>query len=81
MPSRGFGGSSVQAGRRWHGDLEDRPFHDRASYRREAMQSMRSIQDRLADYMVCFLILETLMIGAFCALDLVLFDVFFEGGL
>jgi NADH-quinone oxidoreductase subunit M len=45
------------------------------------MQSMRSIQDRLADYMVCFLILETLMIGVFCALDLVLFYVFFEGGL
>src|SRR6185503_18096636 len=32
-------------------------------------------------YMVAFLTLETLMIGVFCALDLVLFYVFFEGGL
>jgi NADH-quinone oxidoreductase subunit M len=32
-------------------------------------------------YMVAFLALETLMIGVFCALDLVLFYVFFEGGL
>jgi NADH-quinone oxidoreductase subunit M len=45
------------------------------------LQSMKSIEDRLADYMVAFLILETLMIGVFCALDLLLFYVFFEGGL
>jgi NADH-quinone oxidoreductase subunit M len=45
------------------------------------LQSMRSIEDRLADYMIAFLILETLMIGVFCALDLMLFYVFFEGGL
>jgi NADH-quinone oxidoreductase subunit M len=32
-------------------------------------------------YMAAFLALETLMIGVFCALDLVLFYVFFEGGL
>jgi NADH-quinone oxidoreductase subunit M len=32
-------------------------------------------------YMAAFLVLETLMIGVFCALDLVLFYVFFEGGL
>jgi NADH-quinone oxidoreductase subunit M len=31
--------------------------------------------------MIAFLVLETLMIGVFCALDLVLFYVFFEGGL
>jgi NADH-quinone oxidoreductase subunit M len=31
--------------------------------------------------MVAFLVLETLMIGVFCALDLVLFYLFFEGGL
>jgi NADH-quinone oxidoreductase subunit M len=31
--------------------------------------------------MVAFLLLETLMIGVFCALDLVLFYLFFEGGL
>ncbi len=31
--------------------------------------------------MVAFLVLETLMLGVFCALDLVLFYIFFEGGL
>ena len=31
--------------------------------------------------MVAFLVLETLMLGVFCALDLVLFYLFFEGGL
>ncbi|MEQ1610998.1 MAG: NADH-quinone oxidoreductase subunit M [Hyphomonadaceae bacterium] len=45
------------------------------------LQSSRSIEDRLAEYMMCFLVLESLMIGVFCALDLVLFYVFFEGGL
>ncbi len=44
------------------------------------MQSAKSIEDRLAEYMICFLVLETLMIGVFCALDLILFYVF-EGGL
>jgi NADH-quinone oxidoreductase subunit M len=29
--------------------------------------------------MIAFLVLETLMIGVFCALDLVLFYIFFEG--
>ena len=36
---------------------------------------------RVKEYMVCFLVLETLMLGVFCALDLVLFYLFFEGGL
>ena len=36
---------------------------------------------RVKEYMIAFLVLETLMIGVFCALDLVLFYVFFEGGL
>jgi NADH-quinone oxidoreductase subunit M len=39
------------------------------------------IEDRIKEFMICFLVLETLMIGVFCALDLVLFYVFFEGGL
>ena len=39
------------------------------------------IRARLREYMIAFLVLETLMIGVFCALDLVLFYVFFEGGL
>ena len=41
----------------------------------------RAIEDRLKEYMIAFLVLETLMIGVFCALDLVLFYLFFEGGL
>lgn len=36
------------------------------------------IQTRVKEYMVAFLVLETLMIGTFCALDLFLFYVFFE---
>ncbi len=40
-----------------------------------------SIEKQVASYMVLFLILETLMIGVFCAQDIILFYVFFEGGL
>ena len=40
--------------------------------------SIKSIKKRMLDYMVAFLILETLMIGVFCALDMVLFYLFFE---
>jgi NADH-quinone oxidoreductase subunit M len=40
-----------------------------------------AIHTRLREYLVAFLLLETLMIGVFCALDLVVFYVFFEGGL
>jgi NADH-quinone oxidoreductase subunit M len=36
---------------------------------------------RVKEYMAAFLVLETLMLGVFCALDLVLFYIFFEGGL
>jgi NADH-quinone oxidoreductase subunit M len=43
--------------------------------------SWHPIQSRVKEYMVAFLALETLMIGTFCALDLVLFYLFFEGGL
>ncbi|MCY6380465.1 NADH-quinone oxidoreductase subunit M [Hoeflea prorocentri] len=45
------------------------------------LASWETIQTRLKAYMIAFLILETLVIGAFCALDIVLFYVFFEGGL
>ena len=37
------------------------------------------IQFRVKEFMVAFLVLETLMVGIFCALDFVLFYVFFEG--
>jgi NADH-quinone oxidoreductase subunit M len=40
-----------------------------------------TIEDRVKEYMIAFLALETLMIGVFVALDLVLFYLFFEGGL
>jgi NADH-quinone oxidoreductase subunit M len=45
------------------------------------LASWRAIEHRVKEYMIAFLILETLMIGVFCALDLVLFYVFFEAGL
>jgi NADH-quinone oxidoreductase subunit M len=45
------------------------------------LASWTAIQFRVRDYMIAFLILETLMVGTFCALDLVLFYLFFEGGL
>jgi NADH-quinone oxidoreductase subunit M len=45
------------------------------------LASWRSITDRVKEYMIAFLLLETLMIGVFCSLDLVLFYLFFEGGL
>ncbi len=43
--------------------------------------SWTSIQNRVKEYMIAFLVLETLMIGVFVALDLLLFYLFFEGGL
>jgi len=39
------------------------------------------VTHRVKDYMIAFLMLETLMLGVFCALDMVLFYLFFEGGL
>jgi NADH-quinone oxidoreductase subunit M len=43
--------------------------------------SWKSVTMRVREYMMAFLILETLMVGTFSALDLVLFYLFFEGGL
>ncbi|NBN62325.1 NADH-quinone oxidoreductase subunit M [Microvirga tunisiensis] len=45
------------------------------------LASWESVQKRVKEYMIAFLVLETLMIGVFCALDLVLFYVFFEASL
>ncbi|MEM6340673.1 MAG: NADH-quinone oxidoreductase subunit M [Pseudomonadota bacterium] len=39
------------------------------------------VTERVKEYMIAFLLLETLMLGVFCALDLVLFYLFFEAGL
>jgi NADH-quinone oxidoreductase subunit M len=45
------------------------------------LASWTSVQNRVRSYMIAFLVLETLMVGTFCALDLVLFYLFFEGSL
>jgi NADH-quinone oxidoreductase subunit M len=45
------------------------------------LASWTVIQTRVKEYMIAFLVLETLMVGTFAALDLVLFYLFFEGGL
>lgn len=45
------------------------------------LASWDSIGTRVKEYYVAFLVLETTMIGVFCALDLVLFYLFFEAGL
>ena len=43
------------------------------------LASWKAIQIRVKEYMISFLVLETFMIGSFCALDFVLFYMFFEG--
>ena len=45
------------------------------------LASWQAIDTRVKEYMIAFLALETLMTGVFSALDLVLFYLFFEGGL
>ena len=45
------------------------------------LASWESIKIRVREYMVAFLVLETLMIGVFCAQDLLIFYLFFEAGL
>ena len=40
-----------------------------------------SIKYRLRDFLVAILVMESLMIGVFCSLDLVIFYLFFEAGL
>ena len=39
------------------------------------------VETRVKEYMACFLLLETLILGVFTSLDLILFYLFFEGGL
>ena len=45
------------------------------------VSSWKSIEKRVLEYMIAFLVLESLVIGVFCALDLVVFYLFFEAGL
>ena len=43
------------------------------------LASWEAIQTRVREFMLSFLILETMMVGMFCALDFVVFYMFFEG--
>ncbi len=43
------------------------------------LASWEAIQSRVKEYMIAFLVLEALLVGMFCALDLVVFYIFFEG--
>jgi NADH-quinone oxidoreductase subunit M len=43
--------------------------------------SWRSIENRVLEFLIAFLILEVLVIGVFCTLDLIVFYLFFEGQL
>jgi NADH-quinone oxidoreductase subunit M len=43
------------------------------------LASWEAITSRVKEYMIAFLVLETLMVGMFCALDFIVFYIFFEG--
>lgn len=45
------------------------------------LASWNSVKMRMTEYVIAFLILETMIIGVFTAIDLVVFYLFFEGGL
>ena len=45
------------------------------------LASWKSIEKRVLEYLIAFLMLETLITGVFTSLDIVLFYLFFEGGL
>jgi len=45
------------------------------------ISGINSIKNRIKEFLIAILIMETLMIGVFCSLDLVIFYLFFEGGL
>jgi NADH-quinone oxidoreductase subunit M len=43
------------------------------------LSAWEAVKVRVKEYMIAFLILETMMVGTFCSLDLIMFYVFFEG--
>jgi NADH-quinone oxidoreductase subunit M len=45
------------------------------------LSSWKSIEKRVLEYLIAFLMLETLVIGVFTSMDIILFYLFFEGGL
>ncbi len=44
-----------------------------------ALLASRKVTERVREYMVAFMVLETMILGTFCAIDMFLFYVFFEG--
>ena len=42
---------------------------------------INSIKFKIKEFLIAILVMETLMLGVFCSLDLVIFYLFFEGGL
>ena len=45
------------------------------------LSCINSVKERIKEFLIAILVLETFMIGVFCSLDLVIFYLFFEGGL
>jgi len=45
------------------------------------LSGINSIQFKIKEFLIAILVMETLMLGVFCSLDLVIFYLFFEGGL
>ena len=43
------------------------------------LHSWTNVHSQVREYMISFLVLETMMVGIFCALDFFLFYIFFEG--
>ena len=75
-----LGPDQLPHGRRRH-LLAVRAAHHAASCRSASSRAGSRSPTRVKEYMIAFLVLETLMIGVFTSLDLVLFYLFFEGGL
>ncbi|MAK12567.1 MAG: NADH-quinone oxidoreductase subunit M [Candidatus Pelagibacter sp.] len=45
------------------------------------LATINSVRDRLREFLITLLLMETMMIGVFCSLDLFIFYLFFEAGL
>ena len=45
------------------------------------LSGINSIKFKIKEFLIAILIMETLMLGVFCSLDLIVFYLFFEGGL
>ena len=45
------------------------------------ISGIQSIKFKIKEFLIAILVMETLMLGVFCSLDLIIFYLFFEGGL